>query len=195
MTRAAQRLIVAGYQTTKSRPPDCWYDLVHAGLADSLSKAPAPFRGEDTILRYGEGLRVEDGGETPQARPHEALPGWLMDKAAPESAAPLLSPSRIGVGGDGDRERIIEGRLAHALLEMLPNLEPQQREGAAKAYLDLRGGALAEAARAALAAKVLATIGAPELADVFGPELPRRSVADGPAAAARTTGPAVQRPS
>ena len=24
MTRAAQRLIVAGYQTTKSRPSDCW---------------------------------------------------------------------------------------------------------------------------------------------------------------------------
>ena len=102
-----------------------------------------------------------------RARP---LPGWLIDKAAPESAAPQLSPSRIGVGGEGDRERIIEGRLAHALLEMLPNLAPEQREGAAKAYLELRGGALAEAARAALAAKVLTTIGAPELADLFGPD-------------------------
>ncbi len=170
MTRAAQRLIVAGYQTTKSRSPDCWYDLVHSGLADLLRRAPAPFRGEGTILRYGEGLRVEDGGETPQARPREPLPGWLMDKAAPESAAPQLSPSRIGVGGDGDRERIIEGRLAHALLEMLPNLAPQLREGAAKRYLDLRGGALSDAARATLAAKVLTTIGAPELADLFGPD-------------------------
>ncbi len=168
MTRAAQRLIVAGYQTTKSRPPDCWYDLVHSGLADLLQRAPAPFRGEDTILRYGEGLRVDDGGETPEARPREPLPGWLMDKAAPESAAPELSPSRIGVDGEGDRERIIEGRLAHALLEMLPKIAPGQREGAAKAYLELRGGALAEAARAALAAKVLTTIGAPELADLFG---------------------------
>ena len=52
---------------------------------------------------------------------------------------------------------------------MLPNLAPERRESAAKAYLELRGGALAEAARAALAAKVLATIGAPELSDLFGP--------------------------
>ena len=36
MTRAAQRLIVAGYETSKRRPPDCWYDLVHSGLADEL---------------------------------------------------------------------------------------------------------------------------------------------------------------
>ena len=34
----------------------------------------------------------------------------------------------------------------------------------------MRGGALAEAARAALAAKVLTTIGAPEIADLFGPD-------------------------
>ena len=53
---------------------------------------------------------------------------------------------------------------------MLPNLVPERREGAAKAYLDLRGGALSEAARAALAAKVLTTIGAPELAHLFGPD-------------------------
>ena len=105
MTRAAQRLIVAGYQTTKSRPPDCWYDLVHSGLADLLQRAPAPFRGEETILRYGEGLRLDDVPETPDARPREPLPGWLMDKAAAESAAPELSPSRIGIGGEGDRER------------------------------------------------------------------------------------------
>jgi ATP-dependent helicase/nuclease subunit A len=168
MTRAAQRLIVAGYETSK-RPPDCWYDLVHLGLADSLREASAPFRAGGLILRYGEGLCAEDGGETPQARAREALPGWLAERAAPESAAPTLSPSRFGPAGEGDRERVIEGRLAHALLQMLPNLAPDRRESAAKDYLELRGGALAEAARAALAAKVLAAIGAPELSGLFGP--------------------------
>ena len=91
-------------------------------------------------------------------------------KAAPWFAAPTLNPSRVGAAGEGDRERVVEGRLAHALLEMLPNLAPQQRETAAKAYLDLHGGALAEGARAALAAKVLRTIGAPELTGLFGPD-------------------------
>ena len=55
MTRAAQRLIVAGYETSKRRPSDCWYDLVHAGLADALVEAPAPFRGGGTILRFRRG--------------------------------------------------------------------------------------------------------------------------------------------
>ena len=37
MTRAAQRLIVAGYENTKGRADGCWYDLVHDGLADGMS--------------------------------------------------------------------------------------------------------------------------------------------------------------
>jgi ATP-dependent helicase/nuclease subunit A len=169
MTRAAQRLIVAGHETSKPRPPDCWYNLVHAGLADSLVEAPAPFGGRAMILRYGEGLRAEDGAETPQIRPPKASPDWLFGKAPSETVAAPLSPSRVGGAGEGDRQRVLEGRLAHALIEMLPDVAPQRRASAATAYLDLLGGELAEPARAALAAKVLAAIGAPELKPLFGP--------------------------
>jgi ATP-dependent helicase/nuclease subunit A len=169
MTRAAQRLIVAGHETSNGRPPDCWYDLVHAGLADSLVRAPAPFGGGEAILRYGEGLSAEDDAETPQIRPPKALPGWLLAQAAPESIAAALSPSRVGEAGEGDRQRVHEGRLAHALLEMLPGVAPQRRATAAAAYLDLWGGGLDESARAGLAAKVLAAIGAPHLSWLFGP--------------------------
>jgi ATP-dependent helicase/nuclease subunit A len=169
MTRAAQRLIVAGHETSKPRPPDCWYNLVHAGLADSLVEAPAPFGGRAMILRYGEGLRAEDGAETPQIRPPKALPDWLFGKAPSETVAAPLSPSRVGGAGEGDRQRVLEGRLAHALIEMLPDVAPQRRASAATAYLDLLGGELAKRARAALAAKVLAAIGAPELKPLFGP--------------------------
>ena len=169
MTRAAQRLIVAGYETSRRRPVDCWYDLIHTGLADVLAEAPAPFRGGGTILRFGEGLRAEDAGETASARAIEALPGWLLAKAAPEAAAPPLNPSHAASVGGGDPERALEGRLAHALLEMLPNLPPERRSGAATAYLDAWGGALPGSARAALASKVLAAIGAPELSSIFAP--------------------------
>ena len=172
MTRAAQRLIVAGYETSKRRPSDCWYDLVHSGLGDALVEAPAPFRAGGTILRFGEGLRAEDVGETAPARALNSLPGWLVANAAPETVAPPLNPSRAAGVGGGDRERALEGRLAHALLETLPNLAPQRRPDAAIAYLDAWGGALAESARAALASKVLAAIDAPELRPIFGPELP-----------------------
>ncbi len=138
MTRAAQRLIVAGYQGAKARPADCWYDLVHAGLADELAEAPAPFSGDETILRFGEGLSADEGGERTSARALDALPGWLVAKAAPEADAPPLKPSHAGRAGEGDRERALEGRLAHALLEMLPGLPPERRPGAAAPISTLR---------------------------------------------------------
>jgi ATP-dependent helicase/nuclease subunit A len=170
MTRAAQRLIVAGHETSRRRPPDCWYDLVRSGLATALIEAPAPFRGGGTILRFGEGLRAEGVGETAPARALDSLPGWLIADAAPETVAPPLNPSRVGEARGGDRERALEGRLAHALLEILPSLPPERRPAAAAAYLDLWGGGLAESARAALASKILAVIGAPELNPIFSPD-------------------------
>jgi ATP-dependent helicase/nuclease subunit A len=169
MTRAAQRLIVAGYETSKRRPLDCWWDLVHSGLADALVEAPAPFRGGGTILRFGECLRVEGVGETAPARAPGSLPDWLIASAAPEIVAPALNPSRAGGVGAGDPERALEGRLAHVLLDMLPNLTSERRPAAAAAYLAAWGGALAESARVALASKVLAAIGAPELSPIFSP--------------------------
>ena len=170
MTRAAQRLIVAGHETTRRRPPDSWYDLIHSALADALVDAPAPFRGGGMILRFGEGLRAEGVGETAPACALDALPGWLIAHAAPETVAPPLNPSRAGYVRGGDRERALEGRLAHALLEMLPSLPPERRLAAAAAHLDVWGGGLAESARAALASKVLTAIGAPELSVIFGPD-------------------------
>jgi ATP-dependent helicase/nuclease subunit A len=169
MTRAAQRLIVAGHETSRPRPPDCWYNLIHSGLADALVEAPAPFRGGGTILRFGEGLQAEGLGATAPGRAPGALPDWLVASAAPETAAPVLNPSRAGGVGGGDRERALQGRLAHTLLEMLPALAPQRRPGAVAAYLDTWGNALAESARTTLASKLLAAIDAPELGHIFSP--------------------------
>jgi ATP-dependent helicase/nuclease subunit A len=169
MTRAAQRLVVAGHETSKRRPSDCWYDLILSGLGDALIEAAAPFRAGGTILRFGEGLRADSVAETAPPRTLASPPGWLVANAAPETAAAPLNPSRAGGVGGGDREPALEGRLAHALLEMLPTLTPQRRPGAAAAYLDAWGGALAESARVAVASKVLAAIDAPDLGHIFGP--------------------------
>ncbi|HEX9169536.1 MAG TPA: 3'-5' exonuclease, partial [Roseiarcus sp.] len=170
MTRAAQRLIVSGHETSRPRPPDCWYNLVYSGLADSLVAAQAPFGDGEEILRYGEGLRAENGAETPQIRPRNTRPDWVFGKAAPETIATPLSPSRAGGGARSDRQRVLEGSLAHALIEILPDIAPKQRASAASRYLDVTGGGLAAPARAALAAKVLAMIDAPELTPLFGPD-------------------------
>jgi ATP-dependent helicase/nuclease subunit A len=169
MTRAAQRLIAAGYETSRGRDEGCWYNLIYCGLADSLIESPAPWNGLETILRFGEGLTAVESAETQGASPLDALPAWLSAKAGSEIPTPSLRPSRISVPRNGERERVLEGRLAHALLQTLPDVDPARRAAAAKAYLDANGRGLAEAPREALAAKVFRVIESPDTAAFFGP--------------------------
>jgi ATP-dependent helicase/nuclease subunit A len=167
MTRAAQRLVVAGYETSTGRSQGCWYNLVESGLRESMTDAPAPWSGEETIRRFGEGPFADDGGEPPLPLASALLPGWLLAKAAPEAPPAPLRPSRLGQTRKS--ELVNEGRLAHALLKMLPEIAPERRTAAAKAYLAAHGGALGAAARASLAAQILSVTDAPELAALFGP--------------------------
>ena len=53
MTRAAQRLIVAGFENSKGRADGCWYDLVRRGLEESMIRRPASMgrRRDDPALR------------------------------------------------------------------------------------------------------------------------------------------------
>ncbi|MBV8441852.1 MAG: PD-(D/E)XK nuclease family protein, partial [Hyphomicrobiales bacterium] len=167
MTRAAQRLVVAGYETSTGRSKGCWYDLVESGLRESMTDSPAPWSGGETIRRFGESLFADDLGETPLPLASALLPAWLSAKAAPDAPPAPLRPSRLGLMRES--ERVNEGRLAHALLQMLPDVAPERRAAAAKAYLDTLGGALGAAARVTLSAQVLSVIEAPELAALFGP--------------------------
>jgi ATP-dependent helicase/nuclease subunit A len=169
MTRAAQRLIVAGFENSKGRAAGCWHDLVRSGLEQSMYRVPAYWGNGDTILRFGEGLTAEDEGEPGGAADSVELPGWLRARAAPEADATPLRPSAAGAVRQGEAKRMLEGRLAHALLQTLPDVPPRLRASAAKAHLDAHGGALAEEARAALLAQVAAVVEAPELAHLFGP--------------------------
>ena len=168
MTRAAQRLIVAGHETSKPRPADCWYDLIHSGLAGALVEAPAPFRDGGTIWRFGGGLRRDRRRD--RAAPTPLLPSPAgssrMRRLRPCGNSSTLQAPAASRGRPRTRSR---GRLAHALLEMLPGLPVERRAEAAAAYLDAWGGALPESARAAIASKVLAAIDAPELSPIFGP--------------------------
>ena len=169
MTRAAQRLVVAGYENSRGRADGCWHNLVHNGLAEAMSQAPAPWGNGEMILRFGESPAAADEGEAGGVPSLAEAPPWLLAKAPPEAAFPPLRPSQAGVARKRERDRALEGRLAHALLQMLPDVPPARRAAAAKAYLDAHGEALAEAARAALAAQVAAVMDAPELAPLFGP--------------------------
>ena len=62
MTRAAERLVVAGYETLKRRPEGCWYDLVADGLKDVAFDAPAFWDERAVVRRFGEALVADGGG-------------------------------------------------------------------------------------------------------------------------------------
>jgi len=172
MTRAAQRLVVAGYEGLRPRPQDNWWDLIHCGLGDALRPAPAPWGGEESIWRLGEALGGEAVVEKPAAAPSRPAPAWLFTASARETAAAPLSPSRAGAplrSGEASRARREAGRLAHVLLQRLPDIAAERRRPAAERFLALRGGALTPEQRDELVDSALATLARPELAPLFAP--------------------------
>ncbi len=168
MTRAAERLIVAGYETQKGRKNDCWYDLVANGLREAAIEAPAFWDEKAVIRRYGESLAADGSGEEPAVESHPP-PAWLSAPAAPEASAAPLRPSSAVAAHDSAAGRRLEGLLAHALLNLLPGVEPGRRAEAARAYLDAHGAALGRETLRAVARQALAVVEAPELAPLFGP--------------------------
>jgi ATP-dependent helicase/nuclease subunit A len=173
MTRAAERLIIAGHHGVKGPNEDCWYDMVLAGLGGALSEAPAPWGGEETILRLGEGAS-EATAPRDAAKPAEAPPPAWLAAPPPEASAPTAlsaapaAPRYAARAAAETARRLAAGRLSHALLQYLPEVAPERRREAGRLYLGRRGVGLAEAEQRALLDCVLAILDDPALADLFG---------------------------
>ncbi len=80
----------------------------------------------------------------------------------PAAASPLAERAS---GGD----RLLRGRLLHALLQHLPELPAADREAAARSWLDRPGQGLPDGAAATLAAEAMAILAHPDLAPAFAP--------------------------
>ena len=167
LTRAAERLVVAGYETQKGRADGCWYDLIADGLTEATVEAPAFWGAGAVVRRYGAGLVADGGEEGAATRPPATLPGWLSTRAAEEPAPVRMRPSDAVVSR-GPAGRRLEGVIAHALLQLLPDVEPRLRARTAQSYVCAHGDRLPEGARAQLVDKVLAVLEAPELSLLFG---------------------------
>jgi len=198
MTRARDRLYVAGFEGKKTRPDGCWYNLVHEALSASLTKATA-FDGE-TVWRLSEAQSVaaKAGKDalTDESEP-APLPTWATRAAPREPTIAIpLAPSRLEAyapdeAGEplaatarprersepsvtspalGEDGRFLRGTLTHALLQYLPALPQQSWNRAAKGFIDRRGAALSPAARQGIVRETLAILTAPEFAPLFGPQ-------------------------
>jgi ATP-dependent helicase/nuclease subunit A len=183
MTRAADRLIVGGCMPGNMNTvrKHSWYDLIVRGLGNSGLHEQTIETADGPVKRYSrpEDVAPATGAVVAlnTAAPAE-LPPWLRTSVPTEtSAINLLRPSdpaeddghRIRTGESVQtRARALQrGKLAHRLLQSLPDVAIERRRDAARRYLARNAGDWADGDREALAERVLAMIGDARFASVF----------------------------
>ena len=190
LTRAKERLVVAGVRPSKALSADSWHVRVEAALGGL---------GADPLVEPGWGVGQSwrgKGGEA--ARPARArrvldpigLPDWLRRPAPQEERPPRpLAPSALAE----DREALPppspelqraarRGVLLHALFERLPGVAAGDRRALAARWLDRQGVAAGE--RDEIVTAALVVLDDPVFADLFGPG----SLAEAPIAATLADG-------
>ena len=176
MTRAAERLIVAGFHGPRGPARDCWHDMVRAGLEEAGAQFASPWSPDERVWRLGAaGQAVGDGAATATPASPAVENPWLGARAPIERAPAPLSPSRAltpsaAMLGAKQKSLIEAGRLSHALLQHLPDIGAARRREAGRRFLAERGAAAPPEARAAILERVLAVIADPRLAALFGPD-------------------------
>ncbi len=176
LTRAEDRLYIAGYHGAKGPSERCWHALCRAGLErlDGIRALP------DGTLRHelaqdGAARAETTAGAGDGAPP---LPSWARRAPAPEPTPPRpLVPSRPTGAEPAVRSPLAEdgglrfrrGRLVHVLLQRLPDLAPADREPAVRRFLARPTHGLSRAEQDALCREVLGVLTDPTTAPLFGP--------------------------
>jgi ATP-dependent helicase/nuclease subunit A len=115
------------------------------------------------------------------------LPAWAASIAPRERSRPKLAPSRLAFGLEGGAEglapeqpplgplalskdgRHARGRLVHALLQHLPEVEPEGQERAARLFVAARGTDVTQQLKDEIVAESLAIVRDPAFAPLFQP--------------------------
>ncbi len=180
MTRAEERLYVAGHRGARDVSPESWRTMIETALTDESVEAPAPWGGEEVVLRFGapgpETAPAPAETPAPEKAP-SSTPDWLFAPAPAEvSAPPPLRPSSALEGAESlpsdaavasrRAQALEEGRQLHRLLQFLPDLPAPLRREAALRDLAAQG---VEATRAEdMAHRVFGVLDDPRLAPLFG---------------------------
>lgn len=191
LTRAEDRLYIAGYRGRNKAKEGCWYNLA----ADSFPAAAqnVPFEMDGAPLADAEGnilyaRRLAHAQTVPPQKAQEAqagaaadavrqpLPDWARTAPQAEPVPPVpLAPSKPGEDepaaksplGTDDSWRFRRGVIVHQLLEILPQLPAARRETALLRWLSRPSLGMEEAERKAFAAEVMAVLTHPDFAEIF----------------------------
>ena len=196
LTRARDRLYVAGFEGNTAPPPESWYNLIRTALRDRLAEATAADGA--TVWRLVSPQSAAPDTAVARAAASALrlpLPRWAERPAppdpligvplAPSRLAPLKSDRDAGVLEHPDDlaepptlapsalladARFLRGTLTHALLEHLPSLPPEQWPAAAEAFVAARAARLPTSLRKSILAETLAVLREPAFAPLFGPQ-------------------------
>jgi len=182
LTRAEERLYVAGYRGANGPTDGCWYEMIRAALEPGFGALPDPLEGGTMILR-------SPGAPQPLALSSAPAPAAAMEiPAFARSPAPFeppparpLRPSSALAGADDARAvaaaptkdegaRLLIGRLTHALLQYLPQAPAEQRPEAARRFLQRRAQGLSADQAETIARAAVGIVESAALARLFGPQ-------------------------
>jgi ATP-dependent helicase/nuclease subunit A len=168
MTRAADRLVIAGARGVNRAPEGCWYQLVEGALKPEATETQER---EGTVLRWRRtaeaDMRAGDVAKALPAAPHD-VPDWLgRDVPVTPAAARALSPSAALDQKLGDARALARGRIVHRLLQALPALPADRRAEAAQRHLE-RAKQFSGTEHDAIRSEVLAVLGDSRFAPLFG---------------------------
>ena len=193
MTRASERLVVAGVEPSRGIPENSWWRRVERALG-SLGAVPEADDRWIAVTHYSGDIRPRavrpKRAPTPIGPP--VIPDWSRTTAPPEARPPRpLAPSAIAVDdetapppSEAMRASALRGTLIHQLLERLVAVERAVRPEAARKWLERSGGLADIAARDAIVDQVCAILSDPRFSDLFGPG----SLGEAPLAAALPDG-------
>lgn len=177
MTRAEEALFIAGSLGARETEPaqESWYGQ----LAPLFDGAPVP----DPV--WAERREWGGLGAVPEAVSAEAspvsfpVPEWASRPVGEEPRPPRpLAPSAAGEDLSADPplppgSRAVAARrgvLVHRLLERLPDIPPDRRGAAARAWLARNAADLEDDMREEIAESALVVLAIPEWEEIFGPD-------------------------
>ena len=178
LTRAIERLVIAGIEPKGERVENCWHTRVERALV-SLGTQPEPDERWGQALRYRGTVRAAPPRPKPR-RPEisaPTVPEWARRAAPVESRPPRpLAPSALVEDREAapapsteQRAAARRGTIIHQLFERLPGVEPEQRASAADRWLERSAGVADAAEREALAGLVCSILADPRFSAMFGP--------------------------
>ncbi len=179
MTRAADRLYVAGYQGSKPALESSWYFKVR----DAMKQ-------DDNCQMLDNGhIRIENSQTSVPDKEQEAsvvrkrddgLPEWALSEAPQEPFPPRpLIPSRPSLEDSevaisplvaSSEQRFRRGNLTHKLLQFLPDFNEGERKNVALKFVNKNAQDLSDAVRSSVVKEVMDILTNTEYAPFFSPE-------------------------